>query len=598
MRILVLTVPGDDKLTTLPAIESTLDFLGMPYDVLDVTQLAGGLTADKLADGCNGLYQAVLLTNGELAYSNAGSWTSALDATQWQTLWDYEVTFGVRQVSWYTYPTAAYGFQAPSAVDTTNSPLAAKFTFAGKSAFPYMNTSNAVVISNAWTYLAKPLDSSTKPWLTDNSGNALVAMRTYPDGRENLSMTFDSNQYLTHNTVLGQGIISWATRGVFLGERHVYISAQIDDVLLDDDVWTPDMVCGTDPETSATTYRITDKDMSALKSWQSRIQNKSTSRDVTLDMAFNGYGATDDADYPTALTKWIQNYESAFKWISHTWDHELLDGPAATYDMAYAELKQNIDIANARPRNSKHDLGGLDLRNFSRANLVTPEISGLNNAAFLKAASDLGIKYLVSDTSKQYPNPSPNAGVYNPLQPDILMIPRIPTNLFYNVSTPDQWVAEFNCFYGPNGSSKYFDHNLSYNEILDFESDKLVGYMLSGNNDPWMFHQPNLRAYDGKHSLLSDLLDRTLAKYNATYNLPILSPTMDDLGQTVASRMQYNAAGVSATIKPGKSITLTAQHDVTVPITGVGGWSAESYGGQRISYVRVRAGQTVTISLR
>ena len=121
--------------------------------------------------------------------------------------------------------------------------------------------------------------------------------------------------------------------------------------------------------------------------------------------------------------------------------------------------------------------------------------------------------------------------------------------------------------------------------------------MLKGENDPWMFHQPNLRAYDGTHSLLSDLLDRTLAKYNAIYNLPILSPTMDNLGQTVASRMQYNAAGVSATIQPGKSITLTAQNAVTVPVTGLGGNNAETYGGQTIAYITLRAGQSVTLPL-
>jgi hypothetical protein len=598
MRVLVLTAPGDDGVTTLPAITSTLDYLGTPYDVMTASQISGGLTADKLAADCNGFYQAVLLADGELAYTPDGgaTWLSGLSPDEWTVLWNYEATFGVRQVTWYTYPTAAYGFQTPGAIDTTTSPLSTKFTPAGKTAFPYINTANALTIANAWSYLAKPLDSSTAPWLTDSAGNALAAVRTYPDGRQNLALTFDSNQFLTHNTVLGQGVVSWATKGVFLGQRHVYISAQIDDVLIDDNTWSPDMVCGADPETSPTTYRITANDMSVLKSWQSRTQQKNTTNNLVLDMAFNGYGATADSDYDTGLTKWVQQNEGVFKWISHTWDHELLD--SVTYDFAYAELKQNIDIANARPKNRRNDLGGLSLDSFSKANLVTPEISGLNNPAFLKAAHDLGIRYLVSDTSKQYPNPSPNAGIYNPLQPDILMIPRYPTNLFYNVSTPAEWVAEYNCFYGPGGIAPFFSQNQTYSQILDTESEHLLGYMLLGNDNPWMFHQTNLRAYDGKHSLLSDLLDRTLAKYNALYKLPIVSPTMDQLGQIVASRMQYNAAGVSATIQPGRSITLTAQSAVTIPITGVGGFTSESYGGQRISYISLRAGQTVTIPLR
>jgi hypothetical protein len=112
-----------------------------------------------------------------------------------------------------------------------------------------------------------------------------------------------------------------------------------------------------------------------------------------------------------------------------------------------------------------------------------------------------------------------------------------------------------------------------------------------------MFHQANLRAYDGTHSLLGDLLDRTLAKYNNLFVLPILSPTMDDLGQRMAKRMQYNTAGVTARIVPGKSITLTAQQPATVPITGLHTEGNESYGGQSISYITLSAGQVVTVEL-
>ena len=595
MKLLVLTPPGDNP--ELGAIQSTLDFLGAPYDVRVVGQ--SPLAAAELADSCHAHYQAVLLTNGDLAYESPQGWASALTTDEWTALWTFEATFGIRQVSWYTYPTANYGFQAPSAaVDTGASGMNVAFTQAGKAAFPYVNTANPLTINYAYAYTAKPLDSNTTPWLTDTAGNALAAVRAYPDGRQNLALTFDSNQYLTHNTVLGQGIISWATKGVFLGERHVYISAQVDDVLIDDSVWTPDMVCGANPELSSTTYRVTTDDMRALKQWQNRVQRQNTTGGLVLDMAFNGYGATPDAYDDPSLTRWVQNNQGVFKWISHTWDHELLD--AVDYNFAYAELKQNIDIANAKPRNRKNDQGGpggLGLNAFSKANLVTPEISGLHNAAFLQAAHDLGVRYVVSDSSKEYNNPSPNAGVYNPLQPDILMIPRHPNNLFYNVSTPDQWVAEYNCFYGPSAAKPFWDHNLSYNEILDKESTVLLGYMLKGDNDPWMFHQTNLRAYDGTHSLLGDLLDRTLAKYNALYKLPVVSPTMDQLGQVIANRMAYNTAGVTASITPGVSMTLTAQQAVVIPVTGVRTNNSENYGGQKISYIKLQAGQSVTIPL-
>ncbi len=53
----------------------------------------------------------------------------------------------------------------------------------------------------------------------------------------------------------------------------------------------------------------------------------------------------------------------------------------------------------------------------------------------------------------------------------------------------------------------YWGRNLTYAEILDDQSSLLLSYLLKGDMDPWMFHQPNLRAYDGVHSLLGDLLE-------------------------------------------------------------------------------------------
>jgi len=168
------------------------------------------------------------------------------------------------------------------------------------------------------------------------------------------------------------------------------------------------------------------------------------------------------------------------------------------------------------------------------------------------------------------------------------MLPRHPTNLFYNVTTPAEWVAEYNCIY---------QSSLTYQQILDVESQFLVTYLLKGELDPWMFHQANLRAYDGTHTLLGDLLDMTLQKYAQYYNLPILNQAMNVLGQTVANWMQYTGAGVTASIVPGVSITITAQKAASVPVTGLNTTGSEVYGGQHISYVNLTAGQSVTLPL-
>jgi hypothetical protein len=107
---------------------------------------------------------------------------------------------------------------------------------------------------------------------------------------------------------------------------------------------------------------------------------------------------------------------------------------------------------------------------------------------------------VVSDTSiAGESNPSPNVGIVNQLQPAILEIPRHPNNLYFNAATPDGWTSEYDCNYPQLG--------YAYAQILDNISDMFLANMLNGDIDPEMFHQPNLFAYDGTHSLLSDLSD-------------------------------------------------------------------------------------------
>jgi hypothetical protein len=297
-------------------------------------------------------------------------------------------------------------------------------------------------------------------------------------------------------------------------------------------------------------------------------------------MAYNGYGATQNAYNPDTLTPAAKNSQAQFNWVSHTYTHSNLD--TSSYSASLAEIKQNNLATN-----------NLQLTRFSPRSLITPDLSGLTNPNFLKAAYDSGIRYLLSDTSKPaYTNPSPNTGIYNSSQPQILQLPARPNNLFYNVSTPAAWVAEYNCLYQHS-----LGKTLTYKQILDIESQTLLTYLLKGDCDPWMFHQSNLRAYDGVHSLLGDLLDMTIQKYTQYYTLRILSPSMDTLGKLVTARMQYDTSGVSASIIPGVSLTIHAQKAARIPITGLLSNGAESYGGQHISHLTLSPGQSLTIPL-
>ena len=227
---------------------------------------------------------------------------------------------------------------------------------------------------------------------------------------------------------------------------------------------------------------------------------------------------------------------------------------------------------------------------YATINAVTPNISGLGSADAMRALHDSGIQQIVSDTSVQgQDNPSPNAGIWNALEPSVLEIPRKPLDLYFNVSQPAEWIPEYQVL-RPVGA-------IDYPTLKGTQSDNLLKYMLNGNNDPWMFHQANTRNYDGAgHSLLSDLLDDAFAKYAGVMTFPIVSPTMEDLAGRVRNRMALDASGVVATLGSG-GLTVTVAHAATVPVTGLCTPGAESYGGQSISYLVLADGQTATYAL-
>src|SRR5664280_2221935 len=582
LKVLVVSTTGAE--VELPAVTKTLDYLGTPYTVYNAAATPGGLTADKLATGSHALYSGVILTDSSLGVTGG-----ALSATELTTLTSYEGTFGIRQVTWYTFPNTYYGFTGTPTSTTAATP--ASYTTAGATVFSYVNATNPLTISNATTYLAPAATDPNNSVLLTSGANALALVHTYPaeGNRQNLALTFDSNEFLTHNLVLGYGLVNWVNGGLYLGERHSYLEPQPDDILLEDSTWPAGTPCTTSVDApSLPTFRMTGTDLQAAVTWQNTMRAGATSGAVALEWPFNGVGTTTGFTPPDTLTPAITALQNNFKWINHTWDHENLD--QITHDAAVTELTRNNAEAIT-----------LGLTQFNTSRLITPDISGLDNPAFLQAAVEQGVRYLVSDTSIKGPpattkrsgdNPSPNAGWTNPSQPAILEVPRHPTNLYFNVTDQAGWLAEDNCLYPLNANG----HVSTYAQLLDRESEVMLGYLLRGDMDPLMFHQPNLKAYDvAGHSLLSDLLDATLAKYNRSETLPILSPALDQVGARMAARMAYNASGVTASIVPNQSITLSATQNATVPVSGLTpitptpSVTTETYGGQPISYVTLTA---------
>lgn len=635
MKLLVVTNGRTEA--DFPAIKQILDYLGTPYDVLDTTVNTAGVTAAMLSDGsCHGYYQGVIFTYGGYIYSLTGM--SILTA--------YEQKFAIRQVNWYMYPNNDFGFNYPyNGAITSAGSDSAGFTSAGASTFWYANTATPVTISNAYAYLGTPLSAlpagaSVTPLLTDPSGNVLSLIYTQGDGRQYLTQTFDSSPYLMHDLILAYGLINWVTKGILLGEYHVYAAAQVDDFFINDSEWIPGTPC-TDPKTHDRTppdsttlpfFRINSADMTSLVAWQNKFRSDPLLSNFKLTLAFNGVGTTGNTDWtglPSPgvanddLTVNVQNYQQYFHWISHTYDHpNSLNGlhksdPYGDPDIPQVdsidlEILTNQYVANGTGQNLDPDtsdsVSPIHLTDFNPANLVTPGVTGLNDTSVPSYLAQDGVSYVVTDTSvlgqpNNGPNPSPNVGMVNTYAPSLYEVPRHPNDVFFNSANWNDNQAEFSCIYNNPVQPPY--NTFTAPQILDYVSSGFVSNMLIGDMDPQMFHQPNLHDYDGQgHSLLGDTYDQTFTKYERVYHLPVVSATLDQLGQNMQNRNTYNLSMATASLtglNGGNltiSITVPATASVpsaSIPVTGLYTVGAESYGGQQISHVPVSRGQTIVL---
>jgi peptidoglycan/xylan/chitin deacetylase (PgdA/CDA1 family) len=556
VRVLVITAKGDSA--GFDAIAHTLRYLGTPFDVLNAST-GPALTADQLASGPHGKYNAIFLDVGDLSIGGV----SAFSDDEWGALTAYELAFGVRRVALYTAPNASYGLDGnEDGVDPAKAPIAASCTAAGAAVFVGANCDNPVRIDDGTAYPTTARDAATIPLLVDASGNVYAAIRTYPDGREALALTFGQSSSYVSYLELAYGLVSWASHGLFVGERHVYAMPQLDDLFLSSAIYTGGV------------YRITDADMQAFADWQTATQANPITAGFRVAWAANGSGSAARPGDP--LTAKAVALGPTFAWINHSWDHPVLDA------LGYA------DVVTEFTRNDAY-LRGLGLTPYASINAVTPNVSGLGSVEAMRAIHDVGIRQIVSDSS--YPaekSPSPNAGIWNALQPTVLELPRMPSNLYFNVSQPAEWITEFQALHA---------RSLDYPTLIASQSDPPYTAMLNGDNSPWMFHQANTRDYDGAgHSLLSDLLDATFARYEAVMTFPVVSPTMDDLAGRVMDRMALDASGVVATVQGG-TLTVTVGKAATVPVTGLCAPGAESYGGQTITYLTLADGQSASTPL-
>ncbi|MGY2893922.1 hypothetical protein ACVWZX_001937 [Deinococcus sp. UYEF24] len=606
LKVLILSAGTADS--GLPAAKAMLDQAGVPYDVVNPA-VAGSFTSSTLvaADG-TGNYQGVLLTTGNLAYeASPGNWQSGLDWAGWNLLWQYESDYHVRQLALYTYPSSwpeDYGMRDAGAASGTATPT---LTAGGAQVFTDLRSGMALPIKFAYNYPATIVSVPgvvTTPLLSDSAGRTL-AVRSDTAGRERIALNFAQNPYLLHSELTGYSLVNWLTKGVYIGEYRRYNQLDIDDWFLpdrDNRALQPNL------------FRISASDALAVSTQQNALRAAfPVSSTFKLAVMFNGGGA--DVGAPASCSSTVSSSDplssvsrclgNQFDWVSHTLDHEYMN--FLNYADSLAQLKPNLTVGAqmgltvSTKSLVSGDMSGLGYYNPAGDGPQTDYGLGASNVNFLKAAQDTGTQYLASNhsISSQWDPNCTNCGLTHPLNANIFLVPRWPTNVFYNVTDPTQATAAYNSVYAPGGTLPYWDHALNYSEFLDKETDIALNHLLSGAAYPHYMHQDNLRQYSAGHSLAYDWEAALLTKYSAYSTLPLKTLRWDDLGAYMKARTSFMKSGMSGSWDRSTNVlSLRSVRGGSGYVTGAAVGSSEVYNGRTISVFTVGAGQVISAPVR
>jgi hypothetical protein len=610
MKLLIIAWDSND--ISYQALTRDLGQIGLPYQAIFVNNLTPDGSGNRLSElaltdsgNGRGLYQGIIQTDSSFSVCTT-TCTNLLSVADVTKLHNYAIQYSVRMVCYYGWPDASWGLQPgdSGASYTATNPLNVTLTAAGAAVFPYLTPTASISVfgqgGGIWAYRALPIaaaNETTTPLLAAGSYTVGVT-HTTADGRETMALSIDNYPGYLHSTALSYGVINWVTKGVFLGNRRVYLNPQVDDILNGNLLYAPTLSqCPNGADPSCPRVFTTGDDLIALANWQTNLKTtKPIFSTFHTTFAVNGIGTTWLPPTDPVFTE-IAALNSQFTWVTHTWDHANLDcyttdGSGncipATLAQSQAELNQNIAVAPTL---------GMAL---DRTDMVTPFNGGLTNVNFLQAAVQAGIQNIVTTEEP----PSPQVGVVSPFNPSIFLITRREPDMYTDASSPltgvyGSWPDEYNAEYGPNGTKPTYSQNQTYSQMLDIESGKILNNsMLTYEPYSLAFHIGNSSLYDGTHSMYSDLMDAAIAKYTNLFSLPVLTLDMKDVAPILKTRASFNGSGVVGVYTPGVSVVLTTTNAATIPVTGACSEAAcSTYGGQIQDNVPMAANSTVSLSL-
>jgi hypothetical protein len=231
------------------------------------------------------------------------------------------------------------------------------------------------------------------------------------------------------------------------------------------------------------------------------------------------------------------------------------------------------------------------------------------NPSFAEAMRTVNARYLGGDASKPYPqNPLSTTGPVWPKGTSFMdgisrVIPRYPTNVYYNTATQAQQLDEYNYLYLPpslGGGCVESPTNTcrtspaTWEEYVAAESDRIFGLMMGNDPRPHYFHQTNLaESSQAGGAVFYPVLEATLADYTRYFNstMPIVQLTPTQIGVLIERQDAWavaNASTVTGYVEGTRVVVSNGGAATTIPLAGTEAGTV--YGGTRSGWVSAAAG--------
>ncbi|GAB6902155.1 putative Ig domain-containing protein [Kineosporia succinea] len=634
-RINLRALVVDDGSVWVKAITDQFTTEGVPFTEVDLADASRpAITAGYLADGTEGKFNAVVLPD------DLGG---GLPAAELAALTSYEAQFGVRQVDSYQWANPTVGLNyaaAPNGFAGDLTGMTATATDAAKAdGFGYLS-GNLTIGVGTYGFIATPAGADVMP-----AGGTFTPFVTVPvpgssapgslvgvyanGGVEKMVITGAMSTSLSQYRQLAHGIVSWVTKGTHFGINRNYFTFHYDDAFSYDARWdstnncTPTEDCPASVTVTTPDIRMTASDVNQVVAWQK-------ANDYTVTLPFNGYYSLNDRDGNAwngtdELTKALVANKSQFRWLNHGYQHiyqgckqntavvpwvcETTDGKAVAADgsniswISQAAISSEISDNIARGKALGLDFDATEYLSGEHSGLFRLPEQPVDNPNFAAALTATGIRYAGADASRETGARPVGAAT---------TVPRHPVAVYYNVSTKEEQVDEYNWIYlsRADGGSGYCEDNPATATCLSAPLDPKTGFasyivptdttndlrfILSNDPRPFYAHVSNLT---GPDYLGLQLMSSIISQYRSVFttDTPLVNLSLKEASTVLSEQQAWARAGMGANpsvtgyVQDGV-VTVTSSGSTAAPVTVPAGTKVNgaafgsSYGGEWSGWV-------------